>query len=91
MSLWISVALTTVAVLAAAPITIHELAGRSTRPRRTINPKLRVRALIAFLVLIVIAQFAVFLSATNHVRPACTPTFASVTTPTEPPHHHGRR
>jgi hypothetical protein len=74
MSLWISVALTTVAVLTAAPIAIHELTGRgtrSTRPRRTISLKLRVRALIVFLILIILAQFAVFLSATNRTHPTC--------------------
>lgn len=70
MSLWLSIALAALAVAACVPAAIQEVALRRThpsRPRRTISARTRAHALITFLVLIIIAQFLVFLTATNRL------------------------
>jgi len=73
MSLWLSVALAALAVLVSAPTLVHELIvhGARTRPRRRLSPRTRAGALIAFLTLIIIAQFVVFLSATDRAQHDC--------------------
>ena len=73
MSLWLSVTLAALAVLVSAPTLVHELIvrGAPTRPRRRLSPRTRAGALIAFLTLIIIAQFVVFLSATDHAQRDC--------------------
>jgi hypothetical protein len=70
MSLWLSIALTALALAACIPAAIQEVALHRThpnRPRRTISVRTRAHAVIAFLVLIIIAQFLVFLAATNRL------------------------
>jgi hypothetical protein len=67
-SLWLSITLASSAVLAAAGATAYELALRErsiTRSWRRTSTRARTTALIAFLVLIIIAQFLLFLSATT--------------------------
>jgi len=65
-SQWLSITLASSAVLAAGA-TAYELALRErsiARPWRRTSIRARTTALIAFLVLIIIAQFLLFLSAT---------------------------
>ena len=67
MDLWLSIVLAAAAVLTAAGATAYELALRErsmTRSWRRTSTRARTTALVAFLVLIIIAQFLLFLSAT---------------------------
>lgn len=67
MYLWLSIALAASAVFTAAAATAYELALRgkiTTRSWRRTSPRTRATALVTFLVLIIVAQFLLFLSAT---------------------------
>lgn len=74
MYLWISVSLTLLAVLSASGLVVRELVlaeGRTGKPRLRIGTRGRVVTLVAFLVLVIVAQFVVFLSTSQAAQRDC--------------------